>query len=252
MIKWPWSTLSPASAVLADWQDALNIPLLASLEQQENQRLINLAQQLLQQKLLVPLQGLELNTLMQQRIALLLALPVLELGGDWLDGFNEIQLYPGPFVVNDDWQDEHGLVHSGPQIQSGISWEQGPLVLNWLEIQDSFDCSGFNLVIHEVAHKLDMRNGGQANGVPPLARAELRAWEQDLTAAMQQLQEEVELVGEDAASIDPYAATDAAECFAVLSEYFFSAPELLVERFPTLYPHFCGFYRQDPLARLQR
>ena len=61
-----------------------------------------------------------------------------------------------------------GLVHSGPVVQSGQSWEQGPIVLNWQDVQDSFDLSGFNLVIHEAVHKLDMRNGGVATGVPPI------------------------------------------------------------------------------------
>ncbi|MNF15466.1 Protein MtfA [compost metagenome] len=60
------------------------------------------------------------------------------------------------------------------------------------------------------------------------------------------------MVGEEAASMDAYAATDPAECFAVLSEYFFSAPELLANRFPVMYQHFSRFYKQDPLARLQR
>lgn len=49
---------------------------------------------------------------------------------------------------------------------------------------------------------------------------------------MNNIQEEIELVGENAASIDAYAASDPAECFAVLSEYFFSAPELFAPRFP--------------------
>ncbi|MEZ2696080.1 zinc-dependent peptidase, partial [Hafnia alvei] len=43
-----------------------------------------------------------------------------------------------------------------------------------------------------------------------------------------------------------------AECFAVLSEYCFSAPELLYGRFPCMYAHFVKFYQQDPLARQQR
>jgi len=51
--------------------------------------------------------------------------------------------------------------------------------------------------------------------------------------------------------MDPYAAQDPTECFAVLSEYFFSAPELLYERFPTLYGCFNHFYQQDPLARIK-
>ncbi len=45
---------------------------------------------------------------------------------------------------------------------------------------------------------------------------------------MNNIQEEIELVGENAASIDAYAASDPAECFAVLSEYFFSAQNFLL------------------------
>lgn len=182
----------------------------------------------LQQKRLVPLQGFELNSLRSCRIALLFCLPVLELGLEWLDGFHEVLIYPAPFVVDDEWEDDIGLVHNQRIVQSGQSWQQGPIVLNWLDIQDSFDASGFNLIIHEVAHKLDTRNGDRASGVPFISLREVAGWEHDLHAAMNNIQEEIELVGENAASIDAYAASDPAECFAVLSEYFFSAPELLL------------------------
>jgi Mlc titration factor MtfA (ptsG expression regulator) len=106
------------------------------------------------QKRLVALQGLELTPLQSARIALLFCLPVLELGIEWLDGFHEVLIYPAPFVVDDEWEDDIGLVHSQRSVQSGQSWQQGPIVLNWLDIQDSFDASGFNLIVHEVAHKL--------------------------------------------------------------------------------------------------
>ncbi|HEE4153567.1 TPA: zinc-dependent peptidase, partial [Klebsiella pneumoniae] len=154
-----------------------------------------------------------------------------------------------PFIVDDEWEDDIGLVHNQRVVQSGQSWQQGPVVLNWLDIQDSFDASGFNLVVHEVAHKLDTRNGDRASGVPLIPLREVAGWEHDLHAAMNNIQDEIDLVGESAASIDAYAATDPAECFAVLSEYFFSAPELFAPRFPALWQRFCHFYRQDPLAR---
>jgi Mlc titration factor MtfA (ptsG expression regulator) len=177
---------------------------------------------------------------------------VLELGIEWLDGFHEVLIYPAPFVVDDEWQDDIGLVHNQRVVQSGQSWQQGPIILNWLDIQDSFDASGFNLIIHEVAHKLDTRNGDRASGVPRIPLREVAGWEHDLHAAMDNIQDEIDLVGESAASIDAYAATDPAECFAVLSEYFFSAPELFAPRFPALWQRFCQFYQQDPLQRLRR
>lgn len=111
-------------------------------------------------------------------------------------------------------------MHSQRVVQSGQSWQQGPIILNWLDIQDSFDASGFNLIIHEVAHKLDMRNGDRASGIPFIPLRDVAGWEHDLHAAMNNIQDEIDLVGESAASIDAYAATDPAECFAVLSEYF--------------------------------
>ena len=64
--------------------------------------------------------------------------------------FHEVLIYPAPFVVDDEWEDDIGLVHNQRIVQSGQSWQQGPIVLNWLDIQDSFDASGFNLIIHEV------------------------------------------------------------------------------------------------------
>lgn len=52
--------------------------------------------------------------------------------------------------------------------------------------------------------------------------------------------------------IDAYAGENPAEFFAVCSEYFFSAPDLLVAAYPQVYQQLQAFYRQDPLARLQR
>ncbi|MFD1802589.1 DgsA anti-repressor MtfA [Mixta tenebrionis] len=249
MIKWPWKEkVAPAPL---PWQQALSAPIFASLQPDEEQALVQLAQRFLHHKRLVPLAGLELEALHHARIALLFCLPVLKLGLEWLDGFHEVLIYPAPFVAEDSWQDEDGLVHSDRSVQSGQSWQQGPIILNWIDIQDSFDLSGFNLIIHEVAHKLDARGSGYTNGVPAIPLREVAGWELELHAAMEAIQEEVDLVGENAATIDAYAATDPAECFAVLSEYFFSAPELLAQRFSGFYQRLTRFYRQDPLARLR-
>lgn len=251
MIKWPWKSSDSSAVTALPWEQALAIPVLSTLTPVEQEKLVRLADRFLQQKRLVPLQGFALDDLKNARIALLFCLPVLELGLEWLDGFHEVLIYPAPFVVDDEWEDDIGLVHNQRVVQSGQSWQQGPIVLNWLDVQDSFDASGFNLVFHEVAHKLDTRNGDRASGVPLIALREVAGWEHDLHAAMNNIQDEIDMVGENAASIDAYAASEPAECFAVLSEYFFSAPELFAPRFPSLYQRFCQFYGQDPLSRLR-
>ena len=102
MIKWPWKVQESAHQTALPWQEALSIPLLTCLTEQEQSKLVTLAERFLQQKRLVPLQGFELNSLRSCRIALLFCLPVLELGLEWLDGFHEVLIYPAPFVVDDE------------------------------------------------------------------------------------------------------------------------------------------------------
>jgi Mlc titration factor MtfA (ptsG expression regulator) len=49
--------------------------------------------------------------------------------------------------------------------------------------------------------------------------------------------------------LDPYAAEDPAEFFAVVSEAFFEMPLLVKQRFPRVYEQLVLFYRQDPARR---
>ena len=65
------------------------------------------------------------------------------------------------------YEDEDGVVHIGDDVLSGEAWEQGPVVLAWSEIEESGRGEGYNVVVHEFVHKLDML-GGEADGVPPL------------------------------------------------------------------------------------
>jgi Mlc titration factor MtfA (ptsG expression regulator) len=120
--------------------------------------------------------------------------------------------------------------------------------------------AGYNVVIHEFAHKLDMRNG-EPNGFPPLhAGMSAQAWKAAFSAAYddfckrvdatQRLSERRAQIVLDELPIDPYAAESAGEFFAVGSEAFFETPELLEPAYPAVYEQLRLFYRQDPLARL--
>ncbi|MBP5133710.1 zinc-dependent peptidase, partial [Pseudomonas protegens] len=110
----------------------------------------------------------------------------------------------------------------------------------------------YNLVIHELAHKLDMLNG-DANGLPPL-HSDMRVseWAQVMQSAYDDLNHQLDRNPDAETAIDPYAAENPAEFFAVTSEYFFSAPDLLVAAYPKVYAQLQLFYRQNPLARLQQ
>ena len=125
----------------------------------------------------------------------------------------------------------------------------GPVVLSWPDVASGADWAdtGMNLVIHEFAHKIDMRNG-EANGCPPLpASMSPVVWREALTAAYDDFCARVD-GGEDT-EIDPYAAESPAEFFAVLSEVFFVEPTLLQYEYLAVYQQFARFYRQEPAAR---
>jgi len=226
------------------WQ---RLPVLQGLSPQEAQTLRELAALFLHEKSLEPAGGLLLESWMAQEIALQACLPILNLGLDWYAGWFSVILYPDTFVSNFEHHDETGLVHEIREARSGEAWERGPLVLSWADIDEGRFHDGFNVAIHEVAHKLDALDGG-TNGKPPLhPNMSPAAWSRDLRAAYADLERRVEM-GLDT-PIDDYALESPAEFFAVVSEAFFETPELLRQAYPAVYRQLRLFYRQDPAQR---
>ena len=229
------------------WTEALDDwPLYQSLPASDQAQLRDMALRFLLRKHLVPVDDLQVSDAMRLRIAGMAVLPVLRLGLEWYDGWQTLVLYDGPFMVEHSWQDEYGIVHEEVGERSGEAWERGPVVLSWHDVLAS-GRHGYNVVIHELAHTLDMRREG-ANGAPPLhAGMDAGAWKRDLSAAWEDLTRRAE-AGEQL-PVDEYALQDPAEFFAVLSEVFFEQPAALAGAYPAVYSHFCAFYRQDPLCR---
>ena len=140
-------------------------------------------------------------------------------------------------------------MHHQEQALVGESWSRGPLILSWDDIERDLQGKqpGSNVVIHEIAHKLDVLNG-PADGFPPLHQGmALSEWSTSLSAAYESLIQRVE--HHQQACINPYAATSPAEFFAVISEYFFCAPEILHKHFVDVYLQLQHYYRQNPLLR---
>jgi hypothetical protein len=234
------------------WQAVMESPLFDGLSEDERARLRELAGKLLADKTFSGAGGAEVDIGMATAIAAFAALPVLNLGYGWYEGWNEIVVYPGEFVYEGEQMDESGVVHHVRHVRSGEAMEGGPMVLSWQDVEYSGQGQsrgeGYNVVIHEFAHKLDMKNGG-ANGRPPLhSGMDAQAWAQDFQTAWDDLCRRVD-AGEDTV-IDPYAAESPAEFFAVLSEYFFESPDVLHETYPAVYRQLTQFYLQDTLARL--
>ena len=238
----------------AHWAEVRRrLPILDGLDEAELQRLRERAVLFLAGKRLTALPGVELGAVERLLLAAQAQLPLLHLDElDWYRGFHEIVLYPDDFLSPQRHRDAAGVEHEWDDARSGEAWQQGPVILAWPGVEASGGWEGYNLVIHELAHKLDMLDGG-ANGLPPLHRdMRVQDWAQAMQGAFDALNAELDADPDAETAIDPYAAEDPAEFFAVTSEYFFSAPDLLADAFPAVYRQLALFYRQDPLTRLQR
>lgn len=180
-------------------------------------------------KAITAARGLELDDRIRMTVATLACLPVLNLGIEALAGWHEVIVYPGQFRVRRHDHDEAGtVVTEWDDELAGESWSHGPVILSWADIEQDVaePHAGLNVVIHEIAHKLDMRDG-ESNGLPPQPLEPYRDFKRVMTAAYQRFVADLD-AGRPAA-IDEYAAEAPDEFFAVASEYYFSAPRRLRE-----------------------
>ncbi len=232
------------------WRATLaDLPFLARLDDEERGRLRVLAQDFLAEKEFSTAGGLALTDAMCVSIAAQGCLPILNLGLEAYRGWVGIVVYPDEFVIPRSVEDEFGVVHEYDDVASGEAWAGGPLLISWRDAQMAG--GGYNVVIHEFAHKLDMLNG-DADGIPPLPDSLSRQhWEETLLAAYDGFcasVDEAEERGQETL-LDPYAAENPGEFFAVMSEAFFETPQVLREEYPAFYEQLAVFYRQNPALR---
>jgi Mlc titration factor MtfA (ptsG expression regulator) len=237
-----------ARAVIPDslWSATIAaIPALARLDAESERRLRDLALLFLHEKRFEAAGGFRLDDAQKVRIAALACLLILELGIDSYGGFVSVVVYPDEFLVrNRESVDEDGVVHSSDDVLSGETWEQGPVVLAWKEVEASGLGDGFNVVAHEFAHKLDLLDGS-FDGMPPLhAGMRSKDWIEAFQAAYDDLHARLER--DEETWLDPYAAEEPAEFFAVCTEMFFDVPGEFREEYPVLYAQLQAFYKQDP------
>ncbi len=202
----------------------------------------------LDRKQFTGVQGLEITDDIAVAIAAQACLPVLRLGLDRYDGFVGIVVHPGQALARRQATDDDGIVHEYDEVLSGEAVEGGPVMLSWRDVRASGASAaiGYNVVVHEFAHVLDMADG-LADGVPPLpASISRKEWQITLGAEYARFCERVER-GEETA-LDPYGAEAPEEFFAVASEGFFVAPRLLRDEHPKLYVMLTRFYLQEPAA----
>lgn len=223
-------------------------PFIARRSEADRQGLRELATLFLADKEFAGMQGLEVDDGMAVAIAAQACLPILRLGLAQYDAFKGIVVHPDIVVARREVMDEDGIVHHYDEELAGEAMEGGPVMLTWRDVADAGDSAewGYNVVVHEFAHVLDMRDGA-SDGVPLLPdRAARERWLAVLVPEWDEFSVRV-AVGEDTL-IDPYGAEAIDEFFAVASELFFVDAATMRGEHPALYELLAGYYRQDPAA----
>jgi Mlc titration factor MtfA (ptsG expression regulator) len=147
---------------------------------------------------------------------------------DWeYINLNEVLLYPDSFGDEFEQEGHHrntlGMVGSGAMNHM--------MILSQYELRQAFisKTGKSNVAIHEFVHLVD-KTDGAVDGIPEflLERKYILPW-------LELMQKKIEDIIDDKSDINPYGATNQAEFFAVVSEYFFERPDMLKAKHPELY-----------------
>ncbi len=237
---------------------ARNVPVSRSLPRDLTRRLEGLVISFLAEKQFVGCNGLAITDEIRATIAAQACLLLLGRPGLY-DELQSILVYPGAFWVEDEVHEDDGLVTQRRRELSGEAWDSHRIILSWEDIEQTArrPADGYNVVLHEFAHYLDAEGRGLAP-LPasplPLSRERsansrvraIDAWHKDLVAEFETLCDTVDR-GEPT-FLDPYAAEDETEFFAVVSEEFIECPAALRTAHPRLYSLMREFYGIDPVA----
>lgn len=158
------------------------------------------------------------------------------------NNLNEVLLYPQSF--NEKFNLEAG--EDKPVLgMVGTGALQQVMVLSQPSLREGFinNTDKNNTGIHEFVHLID-KSDGETDGIPDnlLDKKYLMPW-------MDLIQKNIKEILAAKSDINPYGATNKAEFFAVVSEYFFERPDLLQSKHPQLYQLLEQVFKQDPARK---
>lgn len=238
----------------AAWTEILerNVAAYRLLDAAEQQRLRDLVQVFVAEKHWEGASGLELDDEIKVTIAGSGCLLLLGRDHDLFAEVLSIVVYPSSVVVPEQARSifDPGIQPTrGDTPVLGVAHRGGALVIAWDSAlhgaRDPRD--GHNVVIHELAHKIDYLDG-TADGTPPLdGSAARRAWVAAFAPAYLAHKERAERGKKS--FLSDYAVTNEAEYFAVATEAFFEKPAELARELPDVYARLRDFYQLDLAAR---
>lgn len=251
MLGWWRRRRLPPPIPEPQWQAVLAAyPFLLQPTPAASARLRLLTAQFLADKEFHGAQGLAITDGIALAISAQAVLPVLHLGLRWYDDFVTIVVHPDQVVARRRTQDEAGVVHEWDEVLAGEAMENGPVMLSWSDVRDAgaSAAQGYNVVVHEFIHKIDMRDGA-ADGCPPLPGRLRREWTATMQAAYARFREQVVIADRFSGEppwLDAYGAENPGEFFAVAGEAYFVNRSRFAAEFPELLALFDAFFRRDP------
>lgn len=226
-----------------------NVSVFNRLQPEDQLELLGHTQILLAEKHFEGCGGLELTDEIRVTIAAQASVLLLHRETDYYPRLTSILVYPNAYVVPGEhpvgdgiWEETEAvhLGHTAPHL--------GALVLAWNESLHGARAlgDGDNVLLHEFAHQLDFEDL-EVDGTPLLeSRSQYLSWARVLGAEFETLRRE----SDEGRStlLDDYGATNPAEFFAVVTEFFFERPRELREKHAALYEELRAFYKQDPVG----
>ena len=231
------------------WQLTLaRFPFLAARDATDLEALRAMATLFLAEKEFAGARGLVVSDEMAVAIAAQACLPALRLGLEWLDDFVGIVVHEDAVVAQREVEDDDGVVHAYDEELAGEAMSGGPVMLAWRDVDEAGEsaANGYNVVIHEFAHVIDMRGGLTAGLDVVDPESERGRWLNALTDEFELFADAVDR--EEDTFLDPYGAEALEEFFAVAAEAFFVAPAELKGEQPRTYGLLAELFRQDPAA----
>ncbi len=236
-----------ARPVPGEWAAVVDaIPLCARVPRADRAELDGHIQVFLAEKRFEGAGGFAVDEAVQLTIAAQACILLLHRTADCFPKLGSVIVYPREYAAPLEEADDYGLITEDIESRAGESWMEGSLILSWDDVvADLNDPAGEqNVILHEFAHQLDAETG-EMNGCPRITDSTLREdWARTLGAAYA---DHCRLVDRDKPTVlDPYAAEDPAEFFAVATEAFFQQPRRILVTLPALYEVLRRYYEQDP------
>lgn len=224
-----------------------NVGLYSLLPDEQREQLHGHVNVFLEEKRFLGLGGQEITPEVAITIAGIACMLLLNREPSYFPGFSSILVYPDTYEA--DQVDYDGVVETRKRSRrAGESWHRGPVVLSWSSVLQGAanPGDGYNVVLHEFAHKLDEENSGM-NGQPILhAAGHYQEWAEVLGREYRSFADRVSRRKNKV--IDEYGLTSPAEFFAVATESFFEKAMAMQRRLPDLYEQLKKFYAVDPAS----